>query len=169
MQTETSSDLEPVTPRARADDDLDLALALAALGGQVRAPGAAKLQAQITTAEVKAWSSGTASDWALEGLKNRVTNAVDLTEDRKKLLIKRLDALLQEIEKPRFNIREFAFTVAAVAAAVASLETAAIQAPETIARLLEVVDLAHGKQAERLCHNGKSGGGRERRKNCQMT
>jgi hypothetical protein len=47
-------------------------------------------------------------------------------------------------------VKEFALTVAAVAAAVAAVETATIQAPETIVRLLEVVDVAHGKQAERL-------------------
>lgn len=83
-------------------------------------------------------------------LKNRVTSTVDLTEERKQALIKRLDALLEEIEKPRFDVKKFAIAVAAVAGAAVGAESVAIKAPETIVRLLEVVDLVRGKEAQRL-------------------
>jgi len=82
-------------------------------------------------------------------LKNRVARASDLTDERKKALSKRLDDLLQEIEKPRLNLTRFAVAVAAVAGALVGVESAAIKGPETLVAILDTVHLVVGKEAER--------------------
>ena len=82
-------------------------------------------------------------------LKNRVTRASDLTEERKKALIKRLDELLEEIEKPRLNLTRLAIAVAAVAGALVGVESAAIKGPETLVAILDTVHIVVGKDADR--------------------
>lgn len=82
-------------------------------------------------------------------LKNRVESASDLTDDRKKAIRKKLDELLEEITKPRLNWTKFVVALAAVAAAVNGIESAAIRAPETLVALLDTVHIVAGKEAER--------------------
>ena len=78
-------------------------------------------------------------------LKNRVQRCEELTEERKQALIKKIDDLMAEIEKPRLNLTAFAVKMGKVAAALSAAQLAVIQGPDTILAIMTLADAAHAK------------------------
>lgn len=78
-------------------------------------------------------------------LRNRVQRCAELTEDRKRSLVQKIDDLMLEIEKPRLNLTALAVKIGKVSAAIAAVQLATIQGPDSILAIMSMVDAAHCK------------------------
>lgn len=88
----------------------------------------------------------------IERLKNRVRGAEGIDDPVKNSLVKKIEALLAEVDKPTLNLTKFTLAMAAVTAAftaLGSVQGAVIKGPETVVALLDMVHIVRGRDEER--------------------
>lgn len=114
---------------------------------------AQQVAALITRLQIRAAKNGNATSVALReverssllvhinNLREQIKNA-GLTEERTKLLLKKLDELQDAVEGRRVSFTKVMIAIAAFAGAVTATETAVIKAPETVAAIVKLLGQA---------------------------